>query len=131
MRFPKKRRFTWRRNNRKTKRRLDFFLISNDLQENVVKIDILASVESDHNPILLKFKAVRQNDKNTSYWKLNTALLKNADFCCKLANEIEVYKNELRDYDPQLKWEFLKYKIRAFCIKHSKEMAKEKRKKFQ
>ena len=37
----------------------------------------------------------------------------------------------LRDHDPQLKWEFLKYKIRAFCIKHSKELAKKKREKFQ
>ena len=131
VRFPKKRRFTWRKNNPKTKRRLDFFLISNDLQENVEKIEVLASVSSDHNPILLKIKTVRQNERNTSYWKLNSALLKDAEFCSSLANEIEVYKTELRDHDPQQKWELLKYKIRAYCIKHSKEKAKEKREKFQ
>ena len=131
VRFPKKRRFTWRKNNPITKRRLDFFLISNNLQENVEKIDVLSSVSSDHNPILLKIKTVRQNDKNTSYWKLNCALLKNADFCRNLANEIEIYKTELKDHEPQQKWELLKYKIRAFCIKHAKERAKERREKFQ
>ena len=33
VRFPKKSRYTWRRNNPVTKRRLDYFLISNNLQE--------------------------------------------------------------------------------------------------
>ena len=53
------------------------------------------------------------------------------EFCQTLVAIIKKYKIELIDHDPQLKWELLKYKIRAFCIQHAKEKAKEKREKFQ
>ena len=36
-------------------------------------------------------------------------------------------KISLENFPPQEKWELMKYKIRAFCIKLSKNRAKEKR----
>ena len=47
-----------------------------------------------------------------------------------MAKEIEILKNSLQNFPPQEKWELMKYKIRAFCIKFSKNRAKEKREMF-
>ena len=44
-----------------------------------------------------------------------------------MCNEIEDMKITLENSPPQEKWELMKYKIRAFCIKFSKNRAKEKR----
>jgi len=54
VRYPELKRFTFRQNSPRRLRRLDFFLISNSLQEYVTKIDVLNAVSSDHSPVLLK-----------------------------------------------------------------------------
>ena len=69
--------------------RLDFYIISNSLQESIGKCEILNSVSSDHNPVLLNIKPPYEAKKNTAYWKFNTSLLRNNDFITKLKNEIE------------------------------------------
>ena len=51
--------------------------------------------------------------------------------CAKLIEEIEKAKSEFRHLEPQMKWEIIKYKIRCFCIKFSKNIAKEKRRMFE
>ena len=127
IRNPDKKRFTWRKANPKTQRRLDYFLISNEMQEQVAKIDVLNSVCSDHSPVIVTFKPVSETSKNTAYWKFNGSLLKDKDFCKNLAIEIENLKISLANFQPQEKWELLKFKIRAFCIKFSKEKAKERK----
>ena len=45
---PQERRFTWRNKNPFKQRRLDFFLISDSVQELVVNSKIIPSVQSDH-----------------------------------------------------------------------------------
>ena len=104
--------------------RLDYFLISNNLQESVEKCEILNSVSSDHNPVILTFKNPYTCRKNTAYWKLNTTLLRNNDF---IKHEIEALKVQHIGLEPQQKWELLKFKIRSFCIKFSKKIAKQRR----
>ena len=103
------------------------FLISNEMQEQVAKIDVLNSVCSDHSPVIVTFKPVSETSKNTAYWKFNGSLLKDKDFCKNLAIEIENLKISLANFQPQEKWELLKFKIRAFCIKFSKKKAKERK----
>ena len=48
-----------------------------------------------------------------------------------MIEEIERLKSEYGQLDPQTKWEIMKYKIRCFCIKFAKTIAKEKRKKLE
>ena len=68
--------------------------------------------------------------KNTAYWKFNTSLLKNNEFITELKVEIESMKVQLYELEPQKKWELMKYKIRAFCIDFSKNIAKQRRAEF-
>jgi len=55
VRFPESKRFTYRQNSPRRLRRLDYFIVSNSLQESISKVDVLASVSSDHSPVFLKF----------------------------------------------------------------------------
>ena len=127
IRNPDKKLYTFRANTPRRMSRLDFYMISNSLQESIGKCEILNSVSSDHNPVLLSIKNPYDSRKNTAYWKFNTSLLKNNDFITELKKEIEKMKVSLNEFEPQKKWELMKYKIRCFCIEFSKNIAKKKR----
>ena len=121
IRNPDKKLYTFRANTHRRMSRLDFYMISNSLQESIGKCEILNSVSSDHNPVLLSIKSPYDSKKNTAYWKFNTSLLKNNDFITELKTEIENMKVNLNEFEPQKKWELMKYKIRCFCIEFSKK----------
>ena len=99
-------RFTFRQNHVSgfVERRLDFFLISNILQESIIKSDVLASFCTDHS---------------------------NDDYVEKMKNQISETIRMLdqdKITDKHLRWEFLKYEIRKFTINFSKKLVKEENK---
>ena len=53
IRNPTDTRFTWRQKSPLIQRRLDFWLISNDLQEDVESVEIITAIRSDHSAITL------------------------------------------------------------------------------
>ena len=95
LRNPDTRRFTYRQNSPKRLRRLDYFIISNSIQEIVDKTEVLTSVSSDHSPVLITFNSSPENTKGSAYWKFNSLLLKNPIFLEQLCNEIENMKISL------------------------------------
>ena len=124
----------WRIRNPKAKqwflqRRLDYFFISNTIQEFILDTDIIPAISSDHSPILISFSQEKQHSKSFGFWKFNNLLLSDNIFKEKLKQHIQNIEsdNELSN-DPQIKWEFLKYQIRKFTIRFSKTRAKEERK---
>ena len=84
LRHPGELRFTWRRKNRLKQRRLDYFLISDSLQDSVSFISISSSVQSDHSTIVLKISPVKEHIKGASYWKFNNSLLNDKDFVSQM-----------------------------------------------
>ena len=54
VRNPTNRRFTFRQKISFLQRRLDYIFISNELQESVIIVEVLPSVNSDHSPIYMK-----------------------------------------------------------------------------
>ena len=61
-------------------------------------------------------------------WKLNNSLCSNTDYTTKLKNHLKlIQKTILKENitDEQLIWEYIKYKIRKFSIKFSKQYAKD------
>ena len=53
IRNPDTMRFTWRQKNPIIKRRLDFWLISSSTQEEVVSVDIIPAIRTDHSAITI------------------------------------------------------------------------------
>ena len=56
-------RFTWRRKTPFNQRRLDLFLISDSLQENIELVDIIPSVQSDYSVVKIKLCSSKENSK--------------------------------------------------------------------
>ena len=110
--------------------RLDYFFISNNIQEFILDTDIIPAISSDHSPVLISFSKDKQNNKSSGFWKFNNSLLSDDIFKEELKQHIQNIKNDNElSNDPQIKWEFLKYQIRKFTIRFSKMRAKKERKK--
>ena len=66
IRFPDIQRFSWRQKNTLIQRRLDYFFISNEIQEDVAFIDIVSSVASDYFVVHLKISGAKIKDNQSS-----------------------------------------------------------------
>ena len=131
IRNPKAKQYTFRQKHVSgfLQRRLDYFFISNNIQEFILDTDIIPAISSDHSPILIFFSKDKQNNRSSGFWKFNNSLLSDDIFKEELKQHIQNIKNDNElSNDPQIKWEFLKYQIRKFTIRFSKMRAKEERK---
>ena len=108
-------------------RRLDYFLVSNKLQESIKNTDIPASLSADHFPISFTLRRSQITAKGKGLWIFNSSLTLNKEFVEKIKEHISTCLNLLEKeniLDVQVRWEYLKYEVRKFSIKFSKAQAK-------
>ena len=127
IRNPAARKFSFRQGNSRILKRLDFFLISNILQESVDKTKVLTALSSDHSPVIVTFKETAESEKGRSYWKFNTTLLHDTTYDSSLREAFAGWRRQYADQKKQLHWDLLKYEIRKFSTKYSKDKAKARR----
>ena len=132
IRNPKSKRFTFRQKNKSNERihrRLDYIFLSNSLQEFAQKVEVLPSLLSDHSPVMLTLEKLNANKRGKGLWKLNNSLLQDNIFKTGVTETIQKTLNDLvnSNMTPHIVWEILKYEMRKFCIKFSKEKAKVKK----
>ena len=86
---PKSKRFTFHQNHvsGRSQRRLDYFLISNILQETI-RADVLTSFCSDHSPIIFTISFESNNKRGKGLWKFNKSFLCNDEYINNLRNHI-------------------------------------------
>ena len=127
IRNPKTKQFTFRQKHFSgvIQRRLDYLFISNSLQESIGKIEILNSLQSDHSPIKCCFNTTFNYIRGKGLWKFNNSLVENKESVEKMIAHIEDTVESFEN--DHSKWEFLKYQIRKFTIKFSKELAQKAR----
>ena len=127
---PNKKRFTWRRKNPFKQRLLDYFFISDTLQDTAERIEIILSVQSDHSTLCLKFSPINERNRGPSHWKFNSSLVYDKNFVRMIKIEIPKFCDEsLGIKDAMGHWEFLRYKMRQLSMKYSKEKAAERKSK--
>lgn len=75
--FPNNITFTWSNKSGTSQSRIDYWLISKNLHEDGIDVDILPTPLSDHEAISINIKLLMKNIflKSPSYWKLNHSLL--------------------------------------------------------
>ena len=88
VRNPILRRYTYRRTKPLYQSRLDYWLISNALQDIVVLSDIIPSIYSDHSAIILGFNTLHEKYRGKGYWKFNSALLKDTVYTDRLSEKL-------------------------------------------
>ena len=132
VRNPDKKRFTWRQKNPLIQRRLDFWLISNSLQDDIENVDILTSVKSDHSAIILNIDSVKNLNHGPSFWKFNNSLLDDEQYIKLIEQLVPDWIEEINySDDARVQWDWLKYNIRKETITYSKAKAKERREKIK
>ena len=70
VRHPKERRFSWHQKTPIIQRRLDFWLISDGLQDDVPSVVIKPFIKLDHSVITLLINGVGDGERGPSFWKL-------------------------------------------------------------
>lgn len=124
---PEKKQFTWRQRHPTVHCRLDYFLMSNRLQESVKKVEILPTVQTDHSAVMLHLEEIPVQQHGKGHWKFNSTLIEDPEYTHVLKTKIEDWKQEVCCIDARGRWEYVKFKVREFTISYSKLKAKEKR----
>ncbi len=122
---PTSKRFTWRQKRPLIQCRLEFFLISESIFDNVDKIDIIPSIRSDHSAITINFTDITGDIKGPSHWKFNSSLLDDEEYIRQMKSKLDEWKIEHDLGNKQVAWELIKYEIRKFTIEYSKEKRRE------
>ena len=107
-------------------KRLDYFFVSNALQDFVKKTDVFASFSTDHPQIFLSFEKGNSFFRGKGLWKLNKCLISDSKYVESMKKHIcetSFLLDNQHIIDEQLRWEYLKYEIRKFT-KKKKNMQK-------
>ena len=76
--------------------RLDYWLISDSLNDLVTQVDILASIKTDHSSIVLELQDIQDACRGSGFWKLNSSLLSRPDYVDKINNEFPAWLEEAK-----------------------------------
>lgn len=125
---PNTRQYSWIKPNASCKSRIDYWLSNNDILNLVSDCSISSAPLTDHCLINLKLESKTIKNNNKDYWKFNADLLNNEEFCDDIRNLILEVKNNLLIDSNCSKSKYLKFKIREFSIKFSKNLSKSNRK---
>ena len=99
IRNPKNKKFTWRQKNPIIQRLLDYWFISDMLQEDVVKSEIVTSVKTDHLAITLEIDNLHDQQHGLSFWKFNNSLLEDPVFVQSLREKFPNWLQEINFCD--------------------------------
>ena len=67
IRYVGKKRFTWRNSSTELHRRLDFWLVSDNLHDDVNTVEIGPSIKSDHSSVSLVIDSVEEQKYGPSF----------------------------------------------------------------
>ena len=128
VRNPTKKRFTWRQKIPLIQRRLDFWLISDSLQDDTNKTDIITAIKTDHSAITLDIDRISDTCHGPSFWKFNNSLLDDEVYLKLITDRIPFWLTEISYHqDVRVQWDWIKYNIRKETIQHSKVKARQRR----
>ena len=116
--------YTWGMTNcNRIYERLDFFLVSDQLLDNITHTDIIPAFMSDHAIPIINYECCQQK-RGPGFWKLNISLLEDTTYIEK-TNEIlqEILDNHEYDSNSQ-KWEMMKMKVREHSIQYASRKKK-------
>ena len=83
---------------------------------------MLADFSTDHSPLLFSLDLRKYENRGKGPWKFTNSLSMNSEFVTKMKFHLNstletLEKKEITDF--QIRWKFLKYKIRKFTIEFS------------
>ena len=129
IRNPDVKRFSWRQKNPAIQCRRDYWLITDSIQEEVEKVDIIPAIGSDHSAITPHINGIENTTYGPLFWKFNASLLGDEAYVNKIYKKSLEWIEENREIqDPRVLWDFFKVLKKCYeTIVYSKKKAKERR----
>ncbi|KAL9983067.1 hypothetical protein ACROYT_G005195 [Oculina patagonica] len=128
IRNPARRSFTWRQKSPFIQRRLDYWFISDQLQDDVATVDIVPAIKTDHSAVVLVIDSIGEQKHGPSFWKLNNSLLEDNKYVLMMREKFREWKAEIEFCnDPRIVWDWIKHKARQETISFSKQRARQRR----
>lgn len=126
-----KKAYTWSNKDGSLQSRIDFWLISSDIENKEESVTIEPTV---HKSVTIRINmGTRSHNSNSEYWKLNKTLIHDKEFKKKAQEVIDKYWKQakiLKNFGQW--WEQMKFEIRNLAILVSKKLSKmNKEKEFQ
>ncbi len=120
--------YTWSSGDGSIKSRLDFWLISEFMCNNIKSSKILPLVKSDHRACLINIQGDLFQKRGPGFWKFNSDLLHHKEFIQTVKEVIKIGKNVYTDANEAILWELIKCDIRTKAISFAKQKSRERRK---
>ena len=128
-----KKQYTYHQGNPYMQSRLDYWVVSDILEEKVLDCKIIPSLTPDHSAIELNinFTHMAKPMMKTGYWKFNNSLCKDEEYVKSMKEEIIRLKQILfkEITNSRILWDYVKMEIRSFTRKYSKKKAKTRKNK--
>ena len=107
--------------------RLDYWLTSNSLSDNVYSVYIIPSIKTDHS--IIEFQDLGDKAKGHGIWKFNCSLLSDNLYVEQINSLIPTWKQEgKKDLDgPRSEWDWVKYNIKKHFRKYSTNKCKQRK----
>ena len=119
--------YTWARRNPPIYERIDYWLISDRIQQAISKVDILPSFIADHSIPLIVYE-LNADKRGPGYWKMNTSYLTDEDYKDNI-KKIIAETCEQYNSDSIMRWEMIKLNVRGESLRYSANKAKARKNK--
>ena len=98
--------------------------ISDLLQDDVAKTDIITSIKAEHFAIFPEVDSMAGQPRDPSFWKFNNSFIDDPIFVQSMRVNLPLWPGEINlCEDSRIKWDYIKYKTRQDSIKYSKVKA--------
>lgn len=125
MKHPNDISFSWSNRSGSRKSHIDFRLILDNISQNNVTADILASPLTDHRAIYIKVQLLTNEVNRLSYWKLNASFLTHAAVKSKISDLIKpLIHKAILDHSYSKCWELFKYELGQILRQYGAKLAK-------
>ena len=110
--------------------RLDYFLISTQIGNQISNCMIRPGFKSDHSLIQITFDILSSQKRGKSYWKFNNNLLFDKTYVSIVKDEIKSARQMCDNMENKnTLWEFIKCQIRTKTISYAKALSKRNKEK--
>ena len=96
IRNPQEKRFTWHQKTPVIQRRLDYWLVSSGMQEDIDNVDVIPSLKSDHSAIVLSLNGTENGPRGPSYRKLSSSLLDDKKYVSLINMKYPLWNDEFK-----------------------------------
>ena len=110
--------------------RIEYWFISNNLQDWIKSTDIIPALKTDHSAILLVVEDKELNHaKGQGFWKMNCSILDDSICIQESSLLIPTWTAEGQKElsDDRSVWEWIKFNIRGHAIQFSKKRARSRK----